>query len=160
MSDSCFPPVVLAGQVWHNPRGKSKPPGNRRPRRSWCETSPSRPQSKNCENSSGEPCFTFNGHFFFIVYCVSCVYHRIFLLLEIIGENFSLTKMTDIIYVLDMVPCDYCKIVSHVRFESFKVQVHYVMLDSCVFFQYVWRTEDSPPAKERDRWSPPWFWLH
>ncbi len=41
--------------------------------------------------------------------------------------------MTDIIYVLDMVPCDYCKIVSHVRFESFKVQVHYVMLDSCVF---------------------------
>ncbi len=72
-SDGCFPPDVFAGQVWCNPRGKSKPPGNRRPRRSWCETSPSRPQSKNCENSSGEFCFTFNGRLFH-VYITQIIY--------------------------------------------------------------------------------------
>jgi len=46
-------------------------------------------------------------------------------------------------------PCNYCEIVL-----VFEVQVLFL---SC---QYVWRAEDSPPAKERDRWNPPWFWLH
>lgn len=152
ISENHFLSVVCAGQVWRNPRGKSKPPGNRRLLRSWCETSPSRPRWKNCENSSGKLGFTFNRY----LYCFSCVCYRTkqakLLTLEIIVKYFSLTKMTMVVsWFWTWYPCNFCKIVMWDLIQSASV---------VSFCQYVWRAEDSPSAKERDRWSPPWFWLH
>lgn len=115
ISENHFLSVVCAGQVWRTPRGKSKPPGNRRLLRFWCETSPSRPRWKNCENSSGKLGFTFNRY----SYCFSCVRYstKQVKLLTVTGKYFSLTKMTMLVsWFWTVYPCKYCKIVlCHVR---------------------------------------------